>query len=337
MMKEDTTADRIEISSLVSEASEGDRRALGRVLTQVESGSGAQVRMIMDRCYRQAGNAWVIGLTGAPGAGKSTLVNTLAAEVRKRRRSVAILAVDPSSSMSGGAFLGDRIRMGSHHLDDGVYIRSLASRGKLGGLSFAVPHAIIVLDAMGFDNIIVETVGVGQSEVEISKVADTVGVVLAPGMGDSIQAAKAGICEIANVFVINKSDQPGARQLAAHIKDTLHIGHGDKNEGPGSDWSPPVAHTAAVQDEGIAGLMDVLEAHRAWQWDTGKVEEAWWERMLYLVREIVLRRVRSQFDEVENSKSSRFWIWNESCGRGRWARIQRRTFCFPLETNRPVP
>lgn len=306
MGKDKTGASQLDVSSLISKADSGDRRAIGRLLTTVESGAEPEVRLVIDQLYPRAGNAWVIGLTGAPGAGKSTLVSALAGEIRRRDRSVAILAVDPSSSLTGGAFLGDRIRMESHYMDRSVYIRSLASRGKLGGLSFAVPHATIVLDALGFEAIIIETVGVGQSEADITKIADSVGVVLAPGMGDSIQAAKAGISEIADVFVVNKSDQPGANQLASQVRDMLQFGPAGNDESHRHKWLTQVAHTTAIREDGVSDLMDILESHRKYLQDSGKLEELRRRRILHMVREIVLQRLRSQFEDIGGDKNERF-------------------------------
>ncbi len=236
----------------------------------------------------------MLGITGSPGVGKSTLTNAIAAELRARDRSVAILAVDPSSPFSGGALLGDRVRMQGHHADPDVFIRSMASRGHLGGLSFATPQAVLVLDAAGFDDVIVETVGVGQSEVEIAATADTTVVAMAPGMGDSVQAAKAGILEVADVFVINKADASGAGKLESELRSMLELGratagrstadlleehpdlldhHPELADDLGDDadlvprvaasgWWPPILRTVAVRGEGIADARGRLRRAR---------------------------------------------------------------------------
>jgi LAO/AO transport system kinase len=229
------------VPELVAGLDRGERRALARLLTLVEDGRPEQLRELVAALYPRTGRARVIGITGSPGVGKSTLTDAIATELRSRDRSVAILAVDPSSPFSGGALLGDRVRMQSHHADDKVYIRSMASRGHLGGLSFATPQAVLVLDAAGFDDVIIETVGVGQSEVEIAASADTTVVALAPGMGDGIQAAKAGILEVADVFVINKADGPGAGKLASELQGMLELGHSLEDADAPASWWPPTS------------------------------------------------------------------------------------------------
>ena len=207
-----------------------------------------------------AGKAHIVGITGAPGVGKSTSTNALVTALRQRGKRVGVLAIDPSSPFSGGAILGDRIRMSEHSLDSEVYIRSMASRGHLGGVSWATPQAIRVLDAAGCDVIIVETVGVGQSEVDIAGLADTSLVLLAPGMGDGIQAAKAGILEIGDIFVVNKADREGAE---ATVRDLRHmISLGDRTE-PGL-WRPPVLKTVAADHDGVDEVLDAVEKHLEW-------------------------------------------------------------------------
>lgn len=214
-----------ELDQLLDSFSQGDRRSLGRLLTVVEQGTTAEIRRIVTHLHPQAARSLIVGVTGAPGSGKSTLTSALITELRKRDNTVAVLAVDPSSSRSGGALLGDRIRMDlAHHADEGVFIRSTAARGHLGGLSPSTFHALSVMETAGFDVIIVETVGVGQSEVDVARVADTTVVVVAPGMGDDVQAAKAGVLEIADVFVINKADYPGAAKLEAELRSMLRSG-----------------------------------------------------------------------------------------------------------------
>lgn len=253
--------------------------------------------------YPRTGTARVIGMTGSPGVGKSTLTNAVAAELRSRGRTVGVLAVDPSSPFSGGALLGDRVRMQSHHADEGVFIRSMASRGHLGGLSFATPQAALVLDAAGFDDVIVETVGVGQSEVEVAATADTTVVALAPGMGDGIQAAKAGILEVADVFVINKADHGGAGKLASELRGMLEMGHAveDVSAGDGghASWWPPILRTVAMRPEGVDELVDAFDAHRQHLTGTGGLAVRQRLRALHAIREIALEQIRSRFSRIE--------------------------------------
>ncbi len=228
-----------------------------------------------------SGQAHIIGITGSPGVGKSTSTNALVGAFRQQGKRIGILAVDPSSPFSGGALLGDRVRMQDHALDPDVYIRSMASRGHLGGLSWTTPQALRVLDAAGCEVILVETVGVGQSEVEVAGLADTTIVLLAPGMGDGIQAAKAGILEIGDVFVVNKADRDGAD---ATVRDIRHmISLGDRTE-PGL-WRPPVIKTVAQQGQGIDEVMEAIEKHRSWMDESGALRE---------------RRIRRAGDEIES-------------------------------------
>lgn len=228
-----------------------------------------------------SGQAHIIGVTGSPGVGKSTSTNALVGTFRQQGKRIGILAVDPSSPFSGGALLGDRVRMQDHALDPDVYIRSMASRGHLGGLSWTTPQALRVLDAAGCEVILVETVGVGQSEVEVAGLADTTIVLLAPGMGDGIQAAKAGILEIGDVFVVNKADRDGAD---ATVRDIRHmISLGDRTE-PGL-WRPPVIKTVAQQGQGIDEVMEAIEKHRSWMDESGALRE---------------RRIRRAGDEIES-------------------------------------
>lgn len=242
-----------------------------------------------------AGRAWVIGLTGAPGVGKSTSTAMLIRSFRERGRRVGVLAVDPSSPFSGGALLGDRIRMQDHSHDPGVYIRSLASRGHLGGLSAATPQAIRVLDAAGFDVVLVETVGVGQSEVEIAGLADTSIVLLAPGMGDGIQAAKAGILEIGDVFVVNKADHDGAD---ATVHDLRHMISLADRTSPGI-WRPPVVKAVALQGRGADGVMEALDKHRAHLEETGELLRRRERRAAEEIEQLALERLRVRLEAVE--------------------------------------
>ena len=308
---------RRELSDLVDGLFAGQRRALARLLTIVEGGDPKRLREIVSAIYPRTGAARIIGLTGSPGVGKSTLTNALATELRNHGRSVAILAIDPSSPFSGGALLGDRVRMQGHHADPKVFIRSMASRGHLGGLSFATPQAVLLLDAAGFDDIVIETVGVGQSEVEIAGTADTTIVAMAPGMGDGVQAAKAGILEIADVFVINKADRPGAGQLASELRGMLEMGHAlldpdpdpetDQRSEPGSDdaslspagWWPPIVRTVAVDDEGLPTLAGALEDHGRFLTESGEGARRHRSRVMHAVREIAMEAVRRRVASLD--------------------------------------
>jgi LAO/AO transport system kinase len=285
----------VDVPDLLAGVEQGQRRAIARVLTLVEDGSPEQLREVVAALHPRSGRARTVGITGSPGVGKSTLTNAIAAELRRRDRTVAILAVDPSSPFSGGALLGDRVRMQGHHADPGVFIRSMASRGHLGGLSFATPQAVLVLDAAGFDDVLIETVGVGQSEVEIAATADTTVVALAPGMGDGIQAAKAGILEVADVFVINKADQGGAGKLESELRGMLELGHALEGPDDPAGWWPPIVRTVAVRDEGISELVDTFAAHREDAARSGRGERQRRDRALHLVREVALEGIRRRF------------------------------------------
>ncbi|KAA1420805.1 methylmalonyl Co-A mutase-associated GTPase MeaB [Nocardioides humilatus] len=264
--------------ALIARAREGEARAIGRLISLVEDGSPV-LREVMAGLTPYVGNAHVVGLTGSPGVGKSTSTSALVTELRGRDLRVGVLAVDPSSPFSGGALLGDRIRMSEHATDPGVFIRSMGARGHLGGVSRATPQALRVLDAAGLDVILVETVGVGQSEVEIARLADTTVVLLAPGMGDGIQAFKAGILEIGDVFVINKADRDGADSVRRDLRAMISLG--DRPEGA---WRPPVLKTVATTGEGASEVVDAVDQHRAWAAETGELER---------------RRVRRARDEIE--------------------------------------
>ena len=253
------------VPGLIARARQSDPRSVARLLSRVEDGS-ADLPEIMNGLAQYTGNARVIGLTGSPGVGKSTSTSALVRHLRDRGERVGVLAVDPSSPFSGGALLGDRIRMQEHATDPMVFIRSMASRGHLGGIAAATPQAIRVLDAAGCDTIIVETVGVGQSEIEVVSVADTVLVLLAPGMGDGIQAAKAGILEIGDIFVVNKADRDGARQTARELRGMVRLA--SRAEG---DWQPPVLQTVASRDEGMAEVIEQIDAHLAWARGSGQL------------------------------------------------------------------
>jgi len=246
--------------------------------------------MIMKELAPDTGRAHVIGLTGAPGVGKSTTATSLIRALRARGQRVGVLAVDPSSPFSGGALLGDRVRMQEHALDRDVYIRSMATRGHLGGLAVATPQALRAFDAAGFDTVIVETVGVGQSELEVAETADTVLVLLAPGMGDGIQAAKAGILEIGDVFVVNKSDRDGAQALIRELRTMIALAQ----RGP-QDWKPPIVSTVAHQNQGLEDLLAAIERFRASQVETGRGDKRRVARARREVESIALAKLRADF------------------------------------------
>jgi LAO/AO transport system kinase len=252
------------VEQAIERAQAGDPRALARLISQVENGT-PELRPIMKALAHSTGRARMIGLTGSPGVGKSTVTTALVAAYRERGQRVGVLAVDPTSPFTGGALLGDRIRMQDHATDPDVFIRSMASRGHLGGLARATPQALRVLDAAGFGVILVETVGVGQAEVDIAGLADTTLVIVAPGMGDAIQAAKAGILEIADVFVVNKGDKPGAQETVRDLRTML--GMARRGE---AAWKPPIVTTTALRNDGISELTEKIDKHWAWLDDTGE-------------------------------------------------------------------
>ncbi len=241
----------------------GDRRAIARTITLVERG-GREAWEALTQLYPRTGRARIIGVTGAPGTGKSTLVNRLALAYRQRDRTVGIVAVDPTSPFSGGAILGDRVRMQALSGDDGVFIRSMATRGSLGGLAWTTRDAVAVLDAAGFDVIIIETVGAGQSEVEIADAAHTTIVVTVPGLGDDIQTVKAGILEIADVFAVNKADLAGVDQVVVQLRTMLNM---DPHMG---EWRPPIVKTIATTGDGVSELVDAIEEHDTYLTQSGE-------------------------------------------------------------------
>jgi len=241
---------------LSEQIAEGDPRAIARGISAVEDDPGAGPELVRE-LFGRAGRAYLVGVTGAPGAGKSTLVDALVAACRKRGKTIGVIAVDPTSPYSGGAMLGDRVRMQAHAGDQGVFIRSMATRGHLGGLARATSDAALVLDAAGKDVVIVETVGVGQDEVDIIRTADVSMVVLVPGMGDEVQALKAGIMEIADIFVVNKCDREGADRAAAEIESLLSLQAFDAGE-----WKPPIIRTEATKGSGVSQLIDAVDRFR---------------------------------------------------------------------------
>ncbi|MET9625966.1 methylmalonyl Co-A mutase-associated GTPase MeaB [Lentzea sp. NPDC006480] len=288
-------AKAVDVAGLVDRARDGEPRAVARLISLVEQGS-SQLPEVAAALAPHTGNAQVVGITGAPGVGKSTSTNALVRAYREQGKRVAVVAVDPSSPFSGGALLGDRVRMGDHATDPGVFIRSMATRGHLGGLSWATPQALRVLDAAGFDVILVETVGVGQSEVEIVALADTTLVLLAPGMGDGIQAAKAGILEIADVFVVNKADRDGADQTARDLKYMISLGRRDR-EGP--LWRPPVVKTVAARMEGLDRVVEAIAEHQSWMASHGELFERRLRRAGAEIEAIAVERVRTRFGPVD--------------------------------------
>src|SRR5215831_17240367 len=247
---------------LVTRMLGGDRLALARLITRVEN-RAPDVAEIMRAVHPRTGRAYVLGVTGPPGAGKSTLVDALTARLRAGNLSVGIIAVDPSSPFTGGAVLGDRIRMQSHTLDPGVFIRSMATRGSVGGLARATADVIKLMDAFGFPWIIIETVGVGQTELDIVRQADTTVVALVPESGDSVQAMKAGLMEVADVFVVNKADREGAHALMAEIRFSVHLHYTTRGPNQEVDWEVPVLATEGANDVGIGELLDAILRHRA--------------------------------------------------------------------------
>ena len=279
-----------DVAALEDRLLAGDRRALARLLTLVEDGAVDVQREVVARLHPRAGRARLIGITGSPGVGKSSVSSALVATLRTRGRQVAVLAVDPSSPLTGGALLGDRIRMQAHHGDEGVFVRSMAARGHLGGLAAAVPAAALVLDAAGFDDVVLETVGVGQSEVDVAAMADTTLVVLAPGLGDGVQAAKAGILEVADVLVVNKADLPGAGRLESELRGMLELGHAVAIM-PDVTWMPPILRTVAVRGEGMDVLCDAIGAHGAAHADAGGERSARARARRWIV-ELAAGRVR---------------------------------------------
>ncbi len=270
------------MNDLLERLFDGDPRALARIITKVENRSPGSVEILRE-LYPRAGRARVVGVTGSPGSGKSTLVDRVAAGYRASGKEVGVVAVDPSSPYTGGAILGDRIRMRALDLDPGVYIRSMATRGQVGGLAATTTDVVTVLDASGRDPVIVETVGVGQDEIDIVRLADISIVVLVPGMGDDIQALKAGIMEIGDIFVINKCDQPGVDKMERGIRAMLDLAPGPK------EWEPPIVRVVATEGEGIPELLTSIEDCHAYLQklpvNTERKRQATRDRLMHLLRE----------------------------------------------------
>jgi GTPase len=286
-----------DVAALVDQARAGRPRAVARLISLVENDSPV-LRDVAAALAPYGGHAQVVGLTGAPGVGKSTSTSALVTALRADGKRVGVLAVDPSSPFSGGALLGDRVRMQEHATDDGVFIRSMASRGQLGGLSAAVPQALRVLDAARCDVVLVETVGVGQAEVEVASLADTTVLVLAPGFGDGIQAAKAGVIEIADIFVVNKADRDGADQVARDLRYMQSLG--GRHSVPGA-WRPPIVKTIAARGEGIADVLAALDKHRGWLERHGELDRRRQARAATEIEAIALGTVRGKFAAVHGS------------------------------------
>lgn len=279
-------------SELFDSACAGDRAALARVLSLLERGD-AVARQVGRLAYQRSGSGYTVGITGAPGAGKSTLTSALIGHIRKRDIEVAVLAIDPSSPFTGGAILGDRVRMQDHATDPGVFIRSMATRGHLGGLSLSTPEAIRMLDAVGRKWILVETVGVGQVEVEIAGKADTTVVVLNPGWGDSVQANKAGLMEIADIFVINKADRKGVEETRRDVEQMLELSDLSHDA-----WRPPIIATVGNTGEGVPALWDAIEQHRETIETTGDLVNRRQFRLREELREIIARRLELRAREI---------------------------------------
>jgi LAO/AO transport system kinase len=276
------------LSSLLAAVREGNARAVGRAISVIEN-AAPELPVLMKELAPATGRAMILGLTGPPGVGKSTTIAALVAAIREQDQRVGVLAIDPSSPFSGGALLGDRVRMQQHALDGEVLIRSMATRGHLGGLAVAAPAALRVYDAAGCDLVIIETVGVGQAEVEIAGVADCTVMLLAPGAGDGIQAAKAGILEIADIFVVNKSDREGAHAVVRQLREMIALGR--RMDG---DWKPPVLSLVATTGEGLAGLLAAIESFRNHAERTGRWQEQRLLRARREVQSLLLENLRRQ-------------------------------------------
>ena len=286
-------ASRTATGDLLARARSGDKRSIARLVSVVENDEPGAAEA-MRELYPTTGRAQTVGITGPPGGGKSTLVNRLAGLYRERAARVAIVAVDPSSPFSGGAILGDRIRMRERFLDDGIFIRSMASRGHAGGLARATARVVNVLDALGTDIVLVETVGVGQEEVDVIRVVDTVCLVTVPGLGDDIQAIKAGIIEIADVLVVNKADRPGADDAARDLAQMLSLA----KDRP---WKTPIVRTSAQSGDGLPQLVDAIDKHRAWSRESGDYVErrraAARSEVEALLQEALLRELEGRVGE----------------------------------------
>jgi LAO/AO transport system kinase len=276
---------------------DGDRRALARLITRVENREPG-VPELMGRIHARTGRAYTVGVTGPPGAGKSTLVDRLVAAIRKTGATVGVVAVDPTSPFTGGAVLGDRIRMQAHTLDPGVFIRSMATRGSLGGLARATAEVQKLLDASGFDWILVETVGVGQTELDVIKLADTTVVVLVPESGDGIQTMKAGLLEAADILVVNKADREGAQRLLTELKHMVHLHREGQQASRDLDWEVPILATEAAHDVGVDALLEAIGRHRAALEGTGTLARRRQARRARELRGLILAELRQEVDRA---------------------------------------
>ncbi|MDQ3660913.1 MAG: methylmalonyl Co-A mutase-associated GTPase MeaB [Actinomycetota bacterium] len=274
--------------SLAERVLKGERRALARLISSIEDG-GPNLAEVMRTLYPHTGRAHAVGITGAPGAGKSSVTDRLVARARQDGSSVGVLAVDPSSPFSGGALLGDRVRMQGHATDDGVFIRSMATRGHLGGIALATPEAMRALDAFGLELILVETVGVGQAEVRVADACDTVLVVINPGWGDAVQVAKAGLLEVADVFVLNKADRHGVAQAERELNQMLELSNLER--------TPEIIRTVATEDEGVDELWTAICSHRSYLEQDQRLSQRRFRRAALEIRDIALERYRSHLDE----------------------------------------
>jgi LAO/AO transport system kinase len=275
----------VDVDELIKGVLAGERRAVARAISLVEDGA-PELPALSAGVFPRTGTAATVGLTGAPGVGKSTLATELVRIGRSEDTAMAVLAVDPTSPFTGGALLGDRVRMQEHATDPGVFIRSMATRGHLGGMALAAPEAVRILDAAGYARVLIETVGVGQSEVEVAAQADTTIVVLAPGSGDAVQMAKAGILEVADVFVVNKADRDGANETIRDLRQMLHMG-------AARDWSPPVITTTATEQRGVGDVWAAIEEHHSHLSSAGELESRRRDRLIKEVEALAAERFRA--------------------------------------------
>ena len=290
------------MQSWIEQIRAGNPRALARAITAVEN-RDERAHELLKGIFEHSGNARILGVTGSPGAGKSTLVDALAREYRKQGKTIGIVAVDPTSPFSGGAILGDRIRMSSHHADPGIFIRSMATRGALGGLSHTTADIATVLDASGRDLVMIETVGVGQDEIDIVRLADVTIVILVPGMGDDVQSIKAGIMEIADIFVINKADRDGADRVEREIRAMQSLAHPR-----GDNWTPPVVKTIASDGTGVPELAKTIDSYEKFLDSTELGQkrrmENWRNRLIAMLRDELLERVLRQ--QMSDNDATRY-------------------------------